>query len=187
MKQLVLQLPSLSRSEPGDWLKSWEQEFGDIVVEQLDWDHPLRGDWQIALQEKMWALQDVEHTCAKKFFLIAHGLGCHLVSAWSAHSPHVDWIAGAMLVDPYDLFGKVDNIKYLSTWIPPMMHKLPFKTCVVTREINQHSSVEGSKSMARCWGSQYVQLSQAEGLKPMSLHGAWRELRVIFEQFQTTI
>ena len=47
----VLILPGWHDSGAGHWQSRWEAAHGYVRVQQHDWERPLRGDWQIQLEE----------------------------------------------------------------------------------------------------------------------------------------
>ena len=47
----ILLLPGWQNSGPGHWQSLWEDQFGDLRVEQHDWMLPLRGDWISRLED----------------------------------------------------------------------------------------------------------------------------------------
>ena len=55
MSPPVLILPGWLGSGAGHWQSRWEGLYGDKRVEQHDWQHPLRGDWMIQLEEAVLA------------------------------------------------------------------------------------------------------------------------------------
>ncbi len=96
----VFTLPGWQGSGAQHWQIRWSALFGDELVEQHDWMHPLRGDW-------ITRLEDVVQNQLKKqpdvpIAFVAHSLGCHLVASWAALSPNVSKVAGALLVAPPD-------------------------------------------------------------------------------------
>src|SRR4051812_16587976 len=87
----VLTLPGWLGSDAAHWQSRWERLHGYRRVEQSDWVWPRRGDWMARLDEVV--LESEQPT-----WLAAHSLGCHLVSAWAAHSRLASRIRGALLV-----------------------------------------------------------------------------------------
>ena len=185
MKQIILQLPGWLGSGPGHWQSQWEQQWGDQRVEQVDWQQPLRGDWQIALQEHMWSQQQDE-AISTRFVLVAHGLACHLIAAWAAHSPHVDWVSAALLVAPPDLSPGQDLAAALPTWSPPILQTLPFPSVMLSSDNDTYASPEASAKMAWAWGCAHQVLPQAGHLDADSGLGAWPQGRVVLNDLMAS-
>ena len=75
----VLILPGWKNSGPQHWQSLWEAAHGYTRVGQHDWQRPLRGDW-------IARLEDVLLSRLEPSVLVAHSLGCLLVTAWAADS-----------------------------------------------------------------------------------------------------
>lgn len=186
MKHVVLQLPGWLGSGPSHWQSLWEQQWGDQRVEQVDWQRPLRGDWQIALQEHMWRAQPDgldDGEAPTRFVLVAHSLGCHLVAAWAAHSPHVDWVSAALLVAPPDLSLGQTLALQLPSWSPPMMQALPFPSLMISSDNDDFASHEASLGMAQAWACRHQVLHQAGHINAESGLGSWPEGRAMLRDW----
>eukprot|EP01038_Epipyxis_sp_PR26KG_P002865 gene2865-4067_t len=83
-------LPGWQNSGPAHWQSRWEALHGFTRVQQADWQHPLRGDWMMRLEEAVLEQPG-------PVLLAAHSLGCQLVAAWSEHSVHRQRVAAALL------------------------------------------------------------------------------------------
>ena len=87
-------LPGWQNSGPGHWQSLWQQQYGYRRLEQHNWQHPLRGDWSIRLQELVL-------DAPRPVTLVAHSLGCVLVAWWAAHSQVAKTkVSAALLVAP---------------------------------------------------------------------------------------
>ena len=94
--QDVWLLPGWQNSDAGHWQSLWQDQFGYQRLEQHNWQHPLRGDWSIQLQELVL-------DAPRPVTLVAHSLGCVLVAWWAAHSQVAKAkVRGALLVAPGD-------------------------------------------------------------------------------------
>ena len=187
MKQVVLQLPGWQGSSPDHWQTHWQVLYGDERVEQLDWDRPLRGDWQIALQNHMWDVktrhESIGDTESVYFWLIGHGLGCHLIRAWATYSPHVNWVLGAFLVAPLVLSHQPRHA-CLKTWYPIDQTPLPFPSMMLTSLNDSLAPSDASRDLAKAWGSQHVELTDLGHINANSGLGDWPQGRAVFEQFK---
>ena len=76
----VLILPGWQGGSPDHWTGRWPLRHGHPLVQQHDWQRPLRGDWLMRLEETVMDLNG-------PIVLAAHGLGCHLAAAWGGVQP----------------------------------------------------------------------------------------------------
>ena len=106
--------------------------------------------------------------------LVAHSLGCHLVTAWAAHSQHTARVVGALLVAPPDL-GRVDGPPQLLAWAPVHRQPLPFASTAVLSSNDPFSAAERSLALAAAWGSELVSAGPAGHLNADSGLGDWPE------------
>jgi uncharacterized protein len=193
----ILLLPGWLNSGPGHWQSLWQQAYGYTRVQQHDWQRPLRGDWCARLEEVVVNLSaqtsevtpslskdelpvhhfiGLEHDLAykngKNIVLVAHSLGCHLVAAWAAASPHTSAIRGALLVAPPDLTQN-DLPPDLFNWRRPVLNRLPFPaTCVVSSN-DPFASHAAGHAMAAAWGARCVEAGPVGHLNSDSGLGDW--------------
>lgn len=139
----VLLLPGWMNSGPGHWQTRWEQVHGFQRVEQADWLWPRRGDWMTCLEEALLADD-------RPAVLAAHSLGCHLVSAWAAHSQHTHRVRGALLVAPPDL-ERPDLPPQVTTWRPVQRQPLPFAALLVHSDDDPYCSAAAARQLAADW------------------------------------
>ena len=137
-----------SRAEP--WLARWPALHGAVLLEQHDWQRPLRGDWSARLQE---TLVDAPAPVV----LVASGLGCVLAAWWAAHSPAAAKVRGALLVAPVDVEQPALR-EQLPGWSPIALKPLPFPCLVVGRTPPADCSLERAQALAQAWGSTFVAL-----------------------------
>ena len=95
MSTSVLLLPGWQNSGSAHWQSRWEALYGYQRVEQHDWMQPLRGDWITRLEEVVLAQ-------TAPCVLVAHSLGCLLVSAWAQCSRNTHLVKAALLAAPGD-------------------------------------------------------------------------------------
>ena len=149
-------LPGWQNSNPDHWQSFWEHQWGYLRVEQADWNQPLRGDWQIALEDCLLTLHDKHEQAHSgqpfQVVLIAHSLACHLVSTWAHFSRHTSWIKAAWLVAPPDL-SRADIPGELSSWRQPILEPLPFASHVVFSDNDPFCDEKAALGMAEAWGS----------------------------------
>ena len=165
----VLLLPGWLDSGPGHWQTLWEEQHGDLRVQQADWQWPRRGDWMARLEEVL--LED-----ERPALLAAHSLGCHLVAAWAAHSRHTARVVGALLVAPPDL-DHVDTPVQLHGWRPVVRQRLPFHATVVASDDDPFSAPPSSCGVAHDWGADWRSIGTRGHINAESGLGLWPEGR----------
>ncbi|MDD0813924.1 alpha/beta fold hydrolase [Curvibacter sp. HBC28] len=161
----ILILPGWQNSGPGHWQTVWEERLGYHRVQQHDWQRPLRGDWNIQLEEAVLARPG-------PVLLVAHSLGCVLVAAWAAHSRNTQRVAGALLVAPPDL-EREDLQPLLPSWTPIERRPLPFPSTLVASSNDPYAAESHAQALARAWGSQYVPAGPGGHLNAESKLGDW--------------
>lgn len=161
----ILLLPGWQNSGDGHWQTLWEQRYGFERVQQDDWWWPRRGDWMIRLEESLLADD-------RPAVLVAHSLGCHLVTAWAAHSQHTARVAAALLVAPPDL-ERADLPPQLQAWAPVHRQPLPFVSTAVLSANDPFSAADRGRSLALNWGSEIVDAGPAGHLNADSGLAGW--------------
>ena len=164
--QHVWLLPGWQNSDPGHWQSLWQDRYGYQRLEQHSWQHPLRGDWSIRLQETVL-------DAPAPVTLVAHSLGCVLVAWWAAHSQVAkNKVRGAMLVAPGDT--EQESLRgVLPGWSPVLLQKLPFPSILVGSENDPNCSVARAQAMAQGWGSRFVNAGAAGHINTASGLGLW--------------
>jgi predicted alpha/beta hydrolase family esterase len=145
----VLILPGWQGDSPDHWTGRWPLRHGHRLVQQHDWQRPLRGDWLMRLEETVMDL-----SCP--VVLVAHGLGCHLVAAWAGYSPQVGRVHSALLVAPIDLLSEPWPSR-LPSWTRAARQRLPFSSTVVARDQKDQSVSDYSRQWARAWDARWLQ------------------------------
>jgi len=171
LKPRVLLLPGWQDSGPGHWQTLWQTMYGDVRVEQHDWQRPLRGDWMARLEEIIRASEG-------PVLLVAHSLGCHLVSAWAAATVHADRVLGALLVAPPDLQLPPLQVT-LASWLPPVAQRLPFRSVVVASSNDPYGAAASAALLASAWGSDLVGIGAAGHINAESGLGDWPQGRAL--------
>jgi hypothetical protein len=169
----VLILPGWLGSGDGHWQMHWARMQGYAVVEQNDWLHPLRGDWLARLDETVI-------DAPGSVVLVAHSLGCILVSAWAGVSRHTARVRGALLVAPGDT--EAQELKdRLPGWSPIARQKLPFQSILVGSQNDPYCTAERAQALAHHWGSQWVDLGAAGHINADSSLGDWPEGQTLLQ------
>jgi uncharacterized protein len=169
----VLVLPGWHGSGPQHWQSRWEQRHGYRRVEQHDWDRPLRGDWLARLEEVVLG-------CGEAPVLVAHGLGCIQVAAWSATSRHARRVKNALLVAPLDVEREALRAQ-LPTWSPIALETLAFTSVLVAAADDPWCDLERSRMFAAAWGAQFVDQSGSSHLNADSHLASWPEGHVLLQ------
>lgn len=165
----ALTLPDRLGAGSTHWMSRWEQLHGFRRIEQHDWDQPRRGDWMVRLEESL--LVD-DGLLEQPALLVAHGLGCHLVAAWAAHSRHTHRVAGALLVAPPDT-ERDDLPPQGPGWRPMVTAALPFPSTLISSRDDPACPLERAGAMAQTWGACLVVVGDGGHLDAGSGLGDW--------------
>lgn len=171
----VYLLPGWLDSGPDHWQTRWERLHGDRRVVQDDWSWPRRGDWMARLDQ---TLIDAPEPPATPVLLVAHSLGCLLVSAWAAHSHHTARVAGALLVAPPDT-ERDDMPPQLHGWRPIVRKALPFPAIAVISRDDPYGNAERMTALAQAWGADIVDAGARGHLNHESGLADWPEGRAL--------
>jgi predicted alpha/beta hydrolase family esterase len=161
----VLLLPGWQGSGPEHWQMRWAKVHGYSVVDQNDWQRPRRGDWLARLDE-------VVIDAPSPVVLVAHSLGCILVSAWAVFSRHTAKVRAALLVAPGDV-AQPGLQEVLPGWLPIEGRPLPFRSIVVGSDNDPYCSAERAQQLARNWSAHWVGLGAAGHINADSSLGDW--------------
>ncbi|HSV59325.1 MAG TPA: alpha/beta fold hydrolase [Variovorax sp.] len=172
----VLLLPGWQNSDPEHWQSRWEALHGDQRVQQHNWTRPLRGDWQVQLEEAVLAAR-------KPVLLAAHSLGCILVAAWAAHSRNTHTVRGALLVAPGDL-EREDLRQLIPGWAPIVRERLPFPAHLIAASNDPYCDAARSRQMAADWGARFTDVGARGHINSESGLGDWPEGRRWLHELQ---
>ena len=178
----VFTLPGWLGSGAGHWQSRWEAAFGDVRVEQHDWQIPLRGDWITRLEDAVQ--EQLKRHPQQRILFAAHSLGCHLVAAWSALSPSVQHVVGALLVAPPDPL-QANFPPQLHSWSKPVLNQLPFKTTLVAASNDPFCDFNAAGRFAQHWGSELVNAGTLGHINGESGLGDWPAGRALLMQLAT--
>jgi predicted alpha/beta hydrolase family esterase len=166
----VLVLPGWQNSGPGHWQTRWEALYGDQRVQQSDWMHPLRGYWMMRLDEAIGELEAADES--PQVVLVAHSLGCHLVSAWATHSGKTRRVKAALLVAPPDV--ERDEVRaVLHSFTPIVRTRLQFPSLSIISSNDPYCHPHRAHAMARDWGSRTIDVVNRGHLNADSGLGDW--------------
>ena len=165
---LVLTIPGLNGSGPAHWQTIWERSRGDCARVDLGmWGNPRRNAWVTKLDGAI-------KTAPAPVILVAHSLGCLAVAWWAAleGQPYGWPVAGALLVAPPDC-GSQGAAKAVSAFGPVPKVSLPFPSIVVASRNDKHATIDRSHSIAKFWGSHFVDVGELGHINAESGIGHW--------------
>jgi predicted alpha/beta hydrolase family esterase len=169
----VLILPGWEGSGSRHWQTLWEQRHGYQRVEQHDWVKPLRGDW-------VARLEDVILTCDEPVVLVAHSLGCILVSAWAAHSRNTHRVRAALLVAPGDP-ERPEIREQIPSWSPIELRALPFPAVLLGSRDDPYCAFERAHLFAHAWKAQFMDYGASGHINADSGLASWPEGHVLLQ------
>lgn len=168
MSTQVLVLPGIGNSGPEHWQSIWESEdpaFRRVL--QNDWDHPIRSEWEAAL----------EHAVSQSdpdTILVAHSLACLLVAHWAGRTRQR--IRAALLVAVPDPAGPAFPAEASGFSAVPLQ-PLPFRSIVVASTNDPFGSLAHAEQCATAWGSRLVTIGDTGHINAASGVGGWPEGR----------
>lgn len=174
---IILTVPGLGGSGPSHWQTLWEQSRPDTLRVELGmWDTPHRNSWVTKLDQAIRGAQ-------APVVLAAHSLGCLAVAWWAELSPQpFGWpVAGALLVAPADV-DRADVRPELADFQPSPRTPLPFPSIVVASSDDPWIAPEKARSLARNWGSFFVDAGPQGHLNAASGIGWWEEGQTLLDR-----
>jgi uncharacterized protein len=173
----VLLLPGRDAATARHWLALWQHKFGYMRIEQHEWQRPLRGDWQIRLEDEL-------SDRSEPVLFVAHDLGCWLVAAWAATSRHTHKVAGALLVAPCDVHVEPARTQ-LRSWQTTPIRPLPFTSVLVASANDPQCALDRAAELAGLWGAQFIDHGQSGHIDAQASLGSWPEGHVLLQGLMT--
>jgi predicted alpha/beta hydrolase family esterase len=174
---IILTVPGLGGSGPSHWQTLWEQSRPDTHRVELGmWDTPHRNSWVTKLDQAIRSAQ-------APVVLAAHSLGCLAVAWWAELSPQpFGWpVAGALLVAPADV--DRPNVRpELADFRPAPATPLPFPSIVVASSDDPWIATDKARSLAKGWGSVFVDAGPQGHLNAASGIGWWEEGQALLDR-----
>jgi predicted alpha/beta hydrolase family esterase len=174
---LILLIPGLNNSGPDHWQTRWQEALPNTARVELGmWDNPHRNTWvnqlNLAIQG---ALQPV--------VLVAHSLGCATVAWWAEYErPGADHrVLGAMLVAPPDV-DRPGLDPRLARFGACPRRELPFPSIVAASRNDPYCSSRTAISLARDWGSRFIDVGELGHVNARSHLGAWLQGQRLLNQ-----
>jgi len=175
MKCDILIVSGLWNSGPQHWQTQWERKYPHWQrVPHRDWNAPERDEWVAELDAGI-------ASCQGRPILVAHSLGCMLVTQWAQSGSPLK-VAGAFLVAPSD----TDAASYpidANGFKPVLMAPLPFPSVVVASSDDPFASIARSRAFAQAWGSKLVEIGDAGHINGDSGYGPWPEGEAMLDEF----
>lgn len=169
----VLLLPGRDGAPAHHWQTLWQRRHGHQRLEQHEWARPLRGDWQIQLENEV-----LQRT--GPLWLVAHDLGCWLVAAWACASRHAHKVAGALLVAPCDVHAEPVRAA-LRSWQATPRVPLPFSAVLVASRNDPHCDPAHARELAAAWGAQFIDHGDCGHLDGDAALGSWPQGHVLLQ------
>ena len=167
MTPSVLILPGFGNSGEEHWQSLWEQEHRDFKrVVQKDWLRPVCQEWVLALEN---ALKETN----AEVVLVAHSMACLVVAQWASNKYHAS-IKSALLVappNPNETTFPKDAIGF------EQIHNghFDFPSIVVASTNDEYATLEYVQSLAKSWGSVFVNVGAKGHINANSGLGFWDE------------
>lgn len=170
MAPLVLTVPGLDNSGPGHWQTIWDRERPDCERVELGmWSRPHRNSWVTALNGAI-------RQAGRPVVLAAHSLGCLAVAWWAAleAQPFGNPVAGALLVAPPDVDTAGHDMR-IAGFGPAPKIILPFPSVVIASSNDPYIDLARAHSLAKFWGSHFVDIGEAGHVNADSGLGEWAQ------------
>lgn len=167
--ETILIVPGLGGSGPQHWQTIWEQQLPRASKVDLGlWEEPHRNTW---INNLNLAIKQAEQPVV----LVAHSLGCLLV-AWWARLEQTEWakpVTAALLVAPPEVdFFPLDE--RVSRFAPTPTETLPFPSRLVASRNDPWMGFHTAQSLARRWGSTFVDAGSCGHINADSQLSDWR-------------
>lgn len=178
---IILTVPGLGGSGPSHWQTLWEQSRPDTHRVELGmWDTPHRNAWVTKLDQAIRQAQ-------APVVLAAHSLGCLAVAWWAelAGQPFGWPVAGALLVAPADV-DRSTAPSELGAFRPSPAKLLPFPSILVSSSDDPWITQDRARTLAKSWGSYFVDAGPQGHLNAASGIGWWEEGQVLLDRVLDT-
>lgn len=174
---LCLIVPGLDNSGPDHWQSLWEDKRDDCRRVDLGcWSEPDRRIWTERLDAAL-AMTD------GPIILVAHSLGCLTIAWWALGADHarLERIRGALLVAPPDV-DSASAHPFVRRFAPAPVRALPFPSILVASRDDRYASFARLETLARIWGSRFIDAGHAGHINARSGLGDWPDGEVLLEE-----
>ncbi|KRB59212.1 hypothetical protein ASE04_26660 [Rhizobium sp. Root708] len=177
MRDIVM-VPGIGGSDGMHWQSRWQAADRRIRrFEPSSWERPELDDWVAALES------EVERSDTPPL-LVAHSLGCLLVTHWAAGTTRR--VAGAVFVAPPDPAETVFPAE-ASGFAFPQRRALSFPSLVIASTNDVYGSIAHARALAAGWGSVFTEVGARGHLNGKSGLGDWAEGREMVAAFEATL
>jgi predicted alpha/beta hydrolase family esterase len=164
MQTPVLLAPGIGNSGPHHWQTHWEKLYPNTLrVQQADWGHPDCDQWAEQLELAVGR-------CQVPPVIVAHSLGCLVVSRWASHSKLP--IHAALLVAVPDPAGPAFP-KQATGFMDLLPHVGGRRITLVSSRDDPYSTPLYSRQRAQAWKAEHIELEAAGHINADSGLGAW--------------
>jgi len=162
----IILVPGLGGSGPTHWQSIWGSELpGSLTIAQDDWNDPRPADWIGRIEEQVAGISGA-------VMFVAHSLGCLAVAGWAQRHGESRVAVDAMMVAPCST-GRADALDVLRRFRPFSEKPLGFSSLVVASANDPYASVDESVSLAKSWGSNFVDVGALGHINAASDLGRW--------------
>jgi uncharacterized protein len=172
-------LAGIGNSGPDHWQRRWHQRLGGVWVEHASWDKPVLGAWLKDLDDVLEAVEGPK-------VIIAHSLGCLLVTEWAdGHagsgiaSGIGSGIDGVFLVALPDALGPSFPAE-AEGFGPQRRRRLSFPAVLVASEDDPYCSLRHATAVAGELGASLVNVGPQGHINAASGLGDWHDGWSIF-------
>lgn len=176
----ILIHPGLGGGEDGYWYRRWTRKLTTArVVEQDDWDNPVRADWVDRTIE-------MAAVASKPVVIIAHSLGVITIAHAAKALGNLD-VRAAFLVAPPDLGALQEILPETAEFLPVPTDPLPFPSFMLASSEDPYCTIEVADDLAASWGSFFIDAGASGHLNADSGHGPWPEGLMVFARLMNQI
>ncbi|HBR97653.1 MAG TPA: hypothetical protein DD979_09795 [Gammaproteobacteria bacterium] len=162
-------LAGIGNSGEGHWQRLWYEQRSESAswVEHADWDNPVMETWLANLEATVAQVEE-------DIVVVAHSLGCVLLTEWLKRHHHPS-LAAALLVAIPDTQGSEfpPQAKHFSNLDHPI--KKPCPMVVVASDDDPYGSVEHAKEQASALNAEFRLIGKVGHINASSGLGDWPE------------
>ena len=169
-KPTILIVPGIDNSGPDHWQTHWERQRDDCHRVDLGmWEQPHRNTWVNKLNLAI-------HQADGPVVLVAHSLGVVTVAWWAEYEQprYGNPVVGALLVAPPDV-ERPGLDERLAKFGACPRSPLPFPSFLAASRDDPYCPFRTSISLARDWGSRFVDAGEIGHINARSGIGDWQE------------
>jgi uncharacterized protein len=161
----ILIVPGLGGSGDQHWQTHLERAFPSSVrVHQEEWDRPDLKKWLARLADAVDAIPGA--------VLVAHSLGCPLVTHLAAEYPDLS-VAAALMVAPADVESRDHTPDHTRGFAPIPRRPLPFASIVVASTNDPFMEFARARDLARDWRAEFFDAGPCGHINVAAGYGPW--------------